>query len=92
MEFSSPSHHSTHHPFIKHHYNDAFEQGAKAMGFDIVSYRGVVIFEAESYEKIMEVFQSEEYERVIFPDESNFIDRSKTGFFPGPFITFIDKK
>ena len=61
------------------------------MGFDVVPYRGVAVFEAESYAKIFEVFQSEEYIRVVFPDEANFIERSKTGFIAGGLVTFVDK-
>ena len=76
----------------QHHYTDVFEAGAKAMGYDTPLYRGIAVFEAESYEKIMEVFQSEEYQRVSRPDESSFLDRSKTCFCPGTIITYIDKK
>ena len=76
----------------QHHYTDVFEAGAKGMGYDTPLYRGIAVFEAESYEKIMEVFQSEEYQRVSRPDESSFLDRSKTCFCPGTIITYIDKK
>ncbi|KAI0358752.1 hypothetical protein OH77DRAFT_1421214 [Trametes cingulata] len=77
--------------YEQHHYNTAFDQGVAAMGFDVVQYRGVAVFEAESYDKIFEVFQSEEYKRVVFPDEAKFIERSKTGFVAGPFVTFVDR-
>ncbi|KAI0718985.1 hypothetical protein C8T65DRAFT_706632 [Cerioporus squamosus] len=78
--------------YEQHHYTDKFEAGAKAMGFDIPPYRGLAIFEAESYEKVMEVFTSEEYARLCEPDEKHYLDRAKTGFFPGSIITYIDKK
>ncbi|KAJ8488630.1 hypothetical protein ONZ51_g3423 [Trametes cubensis] len=77
--------------YEQHHYTTAFEAGVAAMGFDVVPYRGVAVFEAESYAKIFEVFQSEEYIRVVFPDEANFIERSKTGFIAGGLVTFVDK-
>ncbi|KAL7281347.1 hypothetical protein PYCCODRAFT_1364835 [Trametes coccinea BRFM310] len=77
--------------YEQHHYTTAFEEGVAAMGFDVVQYRGIAVFEAESYEKIFEVFQSEEYKRVVLPDEANFIERSKTGFVAGDLVTFISK-
>ncbi|KAI0644747.1 hypothetical protein C8Q79DRAFT_887184, partial [Trametes meyenii] len=76
--------------YEQHHYNTAFDQGIAAMGFNVVSYSGVALFEAESYEKIFEVFQSDEYKQIVFPDEANFIERNKTGFIAGGLATFID--
>lgn len=35
-------------------------------------------FEAESYEKIMECFMDEEYNRVVVPDEESFLDRKRS--------------
>ena len=61
------------------------------MGFSLPTWRGIAVFEAESYEKILEVFTSQEYQNIGFPDEQNFLDRSKTVFFPGTLITYIDK-
>ncbi|TBU29487.1 hypothetical protein BD309DRAFT_149726 [Dichomitus squalens] len=76
--------------YEQHHYTTQFEEGAKAMGFDVAPYRGIALFEAESYDKIMEIFASEEYNAIGLPDEQKFLDRSKTGFIPGTIITFID--
>lgn len=45
------------------------------MGFPVPDFDGMAIFEGESYEKIMEVFTNEEYNRVVVPDEENFLDR-----------------
>ncbi len=78
--------------YLQHHYTNQFEAGAKALGFDVPAYHGLTVFEAESYEKIMEVFTSEEYARICQPEEKNYLDRAKTGFFPGSIVTFIDKK
>lgn len=61
------------------------------MGFATSAFHGIALFEAESYEKILEVFTSQEYQNIGFPDEQNFLDRSKTVFFPGTLITYIDK-
>ncbi|KAI8994043.1 hypothetical protein BD414DRAFT_411737 [Trametes punicea] len=77
--------------YEQHHYTTAFDEAFKAVGFDLVPYRGLAIFEAESYEKLLEVFGSEEYKRVIVPDEAKFLDRPKTGFFIGPIVDYIDR-
>lgn len=54
-------------------------------------YRGIAVFEGESYEKILEVFMSEEYKRLAYDDELNYIDRSKSVFLPGSIVTYIDR-
>ncbi|CDO76017.1 hypothetical protein BN946_scf184665.g9 [Trametes cinnabarina] len=77
--------------YEQHHYITAFDEGVAALGFDVVQYRGIAVFEAQSYEKIFEVFQSEEYKRIVLPDEANFIERSKTGFVAGDIVTFLKK-
>lgn len=69
-----------------------FEQGAAALGFSLPTHHGLALFEADSYEKIMEVFTSEEYQTAALAKEENYLDRSKTIFFPGSLVTFIDKK
>ncbi|KAJ3553104.1 hypothetical protein NM688_g3795 [Phlebia brevispora] len=50
---------------------------------------GIVTFEAESYEKINEVFQHPDYLRVVFPDEENILDRSKSLILAGEYATFF---
>ena len=50
---------------------------------------GIAVFEAESYEKIIEVFTSPDYARVVVPDEEKFFDRTKTSTVAGGFATFI---
>ncbi|KAI0829729.1 hypothetical protein BC628DRAFT_1314156 [Trametes gibbosa] len=78
--------------YEQHHYNNAFEAGIAANGYAIPSdYRGVAIFEADSYEKILEVFLSEEYKRLAYDDETNFLDRSKSVFLPGSLVTYVDR-
>ncbi|KZP06485.1 hypothetical protein FIBSPDRAFT_318082 [Athelia psychrophila] len=46
----------------------------------LANWDGMVIFEGESYEKIMEVFTSAEYLDTAVPDEKNFLDREATQF------------
>ncbi|KAI0633462.1 hypothetical protein C8Q77DRAFT_1217856 [Trametes polyzona] len=78
--------------YEQHHYNNSFEAGIAANGYALPQeYRGVAVFEAESYEKILEVFLSEEYKRLAYDDELNFLDRSKSVFLPGSLITYIDR-
>ncbi|KAF7797940.1 hypothetical protein EIP86_009147 [Pleurotus ostreatoroseus] len=50
---------------------------------------GLVTFEAESYEKINEVLTDPEYIRVVFPDEKNILDRSKSMVLAGEYVTFF---
>ncbi|KAJ7126869.1 hypothetical protein C8R44DRAFT_617351 [Mycena epipterygia] len=53
-------------------------QVAQSMGAPMTEseWDGMAIFEGESYAKIFEVFQNEEYLRVVVPDEERFIDRA----------------
>lgn len=44
----------------------------------MAKWDAMVIFEAESYDKILEVLSSKEYKEQAVPDEEKFIDRSST--------------
>lgn len=48
----------------------------------------MAIFEAESYDKIVEVLTHPEFRRTVEPDEKNFFDRSKSLVFAGTVNTF----
>ena len=61
-----------------------------AQGGPRAPYYGIAIFEAESFEKIVEVFTSEEYLRVVVPDEHKFFDHENAQILAGPFATIID--
>ena len=54
-------------------------------------FGGVAILEAESPEKIAEIFQDEEYRRVIVPDEGMFCDRAGLYILAGHYVTIFDK-
>ncbi|KAI0769336.1 hypothetical protein BD413DRAFT_477522 [Trametes elegans] len=56
---------------------------------DTPSYGGMVIYEAETLEKIREVFQDEEYLGKVLPVEERFIDRQKTQILVGQYVTLI---
>ncbi|KAJ7475960.1 hypothetical protein FB451DRAFT_263796 [Mycena latifolia] len=66
-------------------------QLVQAMGAPMSEWDGMVIFEGESYAKIFEVFQSEEYNRIVVPDEENFLDRQGAQMLPLDLFTVIDK-
>ena len=52
-------------------------------------YAGAAIFEAESFEKIMEVFQDPEYIKVVVPDEMKFMQREKCQMVAGQLATVL---
>lgn len=49
------------------------------------------MFEAENFEKILEVFGSEEYRGAVVKDELEFIDRSRTQIYAVNLASIIDK-
>ncbi|KAI0645369.1 hypothetical protein C8Q79DRAFT_911072 [Trametes meyenii] len=53
------------------------------------AWAGQVIFEAESLEKILEVFEDEEYQRVVVPDEQMFVERTEILPLVGQYATII---
>lgn len=42
-------------------------------------------------DKIFEIFQDEEYLRVVVPDEHKFFDHENAQILAGPFATIIDR-
>ncbi|KAI0659586.1 hypothetical protein C8Q70DRAFT_1053934 [Cubamyces menziesii] len=54
-------------------------------------FGGVAILEAESPEKIAEIFQDEEYRRVVTPDEGMFCDRAGLYILAGHYVTIFDR-
>ncbi|KAF8186576.1 hypothetical protein K438DRAFT_2153255 [Mycena galopus ATCC 62051] len=60
------------------------------MGAPVTEWDGMSIFEGESFAKIFEVFQSEQYQKIIVPDEENFIDRTKFQMIPFDLHTALD--
>jgi hypothetical protein len=60
-----------------------------AQGVASTPYVGMAIFEAESVEKIFEVFKDPEYLRVVVPDEMKLIDREKSSLVAGQVATIM---
>ena len=69
-------------------YNDLV--AAQSLAKSESPFRGIAIFEATSLDKIFEIFQDEEYLRVVVPDELNFFDHDNAQILAGPFATIID--
>lgn len=73
------------------HFNVIQNEAIAKMGLPSVPYYGMAIFEAESYEKIFQVFINQEYSEVIVPDEEKFFDRTKSLMIAGDLATFLDQ-
>ena len=63
----------------------------KVPGYTPPPYRGLAIFEAESLEKIFELFVDEEYLRDVVPDEERFLARDERMIFVGPVAELISR-
>ncbi|KAK7033231.1 hypothetical protein R3P38DRAFT_788641 [Favolaschia claudopus] len=76
-----------------HTSNTALQQFSHALRTPIPEseWDGMVIFEAESYAKILEIFQSEEYQRIVEPDAESILDRPNCQILSLGLITVIDK-
>lgn len=62
-----------------------------AQGATPTSHYGMAIFEAESYEKIIEVFTHPDYLRIVVPDEEKFFDRAKSTMIGGQFAELMSR-
>ncbi|KAL1708209.1 hypothetical protein EV121DRAFT_197571 [Schizophyllum commune] len=51
-------------------------------GIPITGFDGIAMFEAESYQDIQEMWDSEEYQTVIYPDELQFVDHESSQVLP----------
>ncbi|KAH9892881.1 hypothetical protein C8Q73DRAFT_76278 [Cubamyces lactineus] len=51
---------------------------------------GVAILEAETPEKILEIFKDEEFLRVVAPDQEKFIDRGSMRVLSGQYATIYE--
>ncbi|RPD63933.1 hypothetical protein L226DRAFT_567889 [Lentinus tigrinus ALCF2SS1-7] len=71
------------------HFDSRYTAPMTAMipGYMPPPFFGMAIFEAETIEKIYEVFQDEEYRRVVVPDEENFMSRKDVQMLGGPLVT-----
>ncbi|KAF9021123.1 hypothetical protein BDZ89DRAFT_1071690 [Hymenopellis radicata] len=72
------------------HVNDETSALLKGMGALTCEWDGIAIMEGESFEKVLSITSSEEYFKVLVPDEEEFLDRAKTTVVPMNFGTFKD--
>ncbi|KAI0702934.1 hypothetical protein C8T65DRAFT_655135 [Cerioporus squamosus] len=73
------------------HFDPKYTAAMTAMipGYKPPPFFGMAIFEAETMDKIAEVFQDEEYNRVVVPDEERFMSRKDALIVGGPTVTII---
>ena len=71
------------------HGNELFTSKLKALGFNVPDFDGLAVFEAVSYNEILECFTDEEYKRVVVPDEEKFIDRERAIAMPADLVGVI---
>ncbi|KAI0655974.1 hypothetical protein C8Q70DRAFT_1016607 [Cubamyces menziesii] len=64
--------------------------GWSASASALPKFGGVAVFEAESPEKVIEIFQDEEYLRVVAPDEGEFCDRAGLYILAGHYVTIYE--
>lgn len=69
--------------------NQLLSEGGPVMA--PVPYYGMAIFEGESFEKIFEVFNHPEYQKVVLPDEERFFDKSRSLVIAGELATPLDR-
>ena len=84
----SIAHHRVEQFHLDPKYNDTI--AASSLAKSQSPFRGIAIFEATSLDKIFEIFEDEEYLRVVVPDEHKFFDHEKAQIIAGPFATIFD--
>ena len=63
--------------YSQYHVDKAQSDVCRGMGLPMASYDGIVKISAASFEDLMGVFQDEEYNRVVVPDEQSFLKRDQ---------------
>jgi len=71
------------------HVNTPVKGGMSAGGYTMASWDGLAVFEAESYDKILAIFSSEEYQRVVYPDEAKFLDVTRRHLFVADVVPLL---
>ncbi|KAJ6459022.1 hypothetical protein C8R45DRAFT_843659, partial [Mycena sanguinolenta] len=56
------------------HVNQEMLEAARTAGFAVPEWDGMVVLEAESHAKLMEVLQSDEFKKTAMGDAPNFVD------------------
>ncbi|KAF8899395.1 hypothetical protein BD779DRAFT_1465317 [Infundibulicybe gibba] len=61
-----------------------------SIGFSTAKWDGIAVFEATSYDKILAIFDSEEYKNIVIPDELKFADRDANLMLPLDLLEVIN--
>ncbi|KAG6918184.1 hypothetical protein DXG01_016171 [Tephrocybe rancida] len=64
---------------VKGHTDSKWATVLTDSGLPTSDYDGVLMLDGESFEKLFEIFRSEEFLRNVAPDEENFVDRPNCG-------------
>ena len=71
------------HRITQFHLNQELNQTFAEQGVTALPHYGMAIFEAETYEKILEVFAHPDYTSIVVPDELKFMNRMKSSLVAG---------
>ncbi|KAF6226593.1 hypothetical protein HO173_012492 [Letharia columbiana] len=72
------------------HVNEEASAQLKQVGFPVSDADGMAIFEAPSYAMIAACFQDEEYQKIVVPDEENFLDRGRCFALAAELVPVLD--
>jgi len=73
------------------HRNEGQMARLQSMGYALGDFDGIAIFEAPSYEKIMEVFADEEYKKVVKPEQEKCVDVKRITAFPCDLVDIFNE-
>lgn len=73
------------------HVNQTAKQMFEAAGYKVPDFDGVVVFEAESYEKLVATITSEEWFREVIADGDKIFDQDGRSYGYYAFSTLLDK-
>lgn len=74
---------------MAHANGDALQQ-LKETGFGTIEADGIAIFEANTYEKMYEIFTDEDLKKTVVSDEEQFLDRGKSLAIPLDIVPIFD--
>ncbi|THH28519.1 hypothetical protein EUX98_g5670 [Antrodiella citrinella] len=77
--------------YEQYHFNQTVNAQLAALGTHLPSAHGLAILEAESLDKLMEIFADPEFAEKVAPDEERFLDRTLTEAAATNYVTFVDK-
>ncbi|KAF6227375.1 hypothetical protein HO133_008819 [Letharia lupina] len=76
--------------YVQAHVNEEASAQLKQVGFPVSDADGMAIFEAPSYAMTAACFQDEEYQKIVVPDEENFLDRGRCFALAADLVPVLD--